>query len=318
MIRYVAFRLLLALPVLFLVSVGTFLLVYLVPGNPVDHIVGPFTTHAEYLQIQRQLGLDQPVLTRYWEWLTKALQGNLGVNLVPPVESVSTRIAQALPVNIELATIALVLGLIVSIPLAVLSAYRENSLFDRLVGVGTIGAISVPTFLLALVLVLLVAIDWHLFPIGQWERPTSSGWIENLRYALLPSITLAVGEAAIFTRLLRSELLETLREDYILAARAKGMSPMHILLREALRISSFSLVTLSGLSIGRLIGGSIIAEQVFSLPGIGSIIVNAAQQSDYPLVQGGVLVIAVVYVVANLLVDIVHGAIDPRVRRRHG
>jgi peptide/nickel transport system permease protein len=317
MIRYITFRLMFAIPVLFLVSVGTFLLVYLVPGNPVDHIIGPNSTHAQYLQIQRQLGLDRPVLVRYWEWLSKVLQGNLGINLVPPVESVRTRIIQALPVNIELTIIALVLGLVVSIPLAVFSAYKENSVFDRLIGVGTIAAISIPTFLLALVLVLLVAIDWHLFPIGQWVRP-SGGWLTNLRYALLPSIVLAIDEAAIFTRLLRSELLETLNEDYILAARAKGMSSLHILFREALRPSSFSLVTLSGLSIGRLIGGSIIAEQVFSLPGIGSIIVNAAQQSDYPLVQGGVLVVAVVYVTSSLIVDVVHGVIDPRVRRRHG
>jgi peptide/nickel transport system permease protein len=162
MVRFVAFRLVLAIPVLFLVSMGTFLLVYLVPGNPVDHIIGSFSTHAGYLQIQRQLGLDQPIVTRYWRWLGKALEGNLGVNLVPPVEPVSTRIAEALPVNIELAAIALGLGLIVSVPLALLSAYKENSFFDRLVSLGTIGAISVPTFLLALVLLLVVAIDWHL------------------------------------------------------------------------------------------------------------------------------------------------------------
>jgi peptide/nickel transport system permease protein len=207
------------------------------------------------------------------------------------------------------------LALAIAIPLGVWSAYRVGGRFDKVTAAASFGVISVPTFLAAVLLVLLFAINWRLFPLGQWARPTDQGWLTNLHYAFLPALALALPEAAVFTRVLRSDMISTLQEDYILAAKARGMPMRHILAREALRPSSFSLITVGGLSVGRLIGGTIIVEQVFSLPGVGSLIVNGANTNDYKLVQGGVLMIAVIYVGVNLVVDLLYGFLDPRTRR---
>ena len=317
MSRTILTKLLLIIPVLFLVSLGTFLMVDLVPGDIGVQVLGGNASAADYARVRHQLGFNKPILERYGSWLNQVLHGNLGRNLVPPIENVSTRLARAFPINLELAILALIMAFAISLPLAMWSAYRVGGRFDRFVSAATFGTISVPSFLAGLLLVLIFAVNWHLFPLGQWARPTARGWATNLRYAFLPALTLALAEAAVYTRLLRSDMSATLQEDYILAARAKGMPTWHILAREALRPSSFSLITLAGLSIGRLIGGTIIVEQIFSLPGVGSVVINAAQKNDYTLVQGGVLVIAVIYIIVNLIVDVTYGYLDPRIRRAH-
>jgi len=313
--RTIITKLLLVIPVLLLVSLGTFFMVDLVPGDIGVQVLGGNATAEDYARVKAQLGFNKPVLTRYWSWLDKVLHGNLGQNLVPPIENVSTRLARAFPINLELAVLALVMAFVISLPLAMWSAYRIGGRFDRFISAATFGTISVPSFLAGLLLVLIFAVNWHIFPLGQWARPTARGWITNLHYAFLPALTLALAEASVYIRLLRSDMAATLQEDYILAARAKGMPTWHILLREALRPSSFSLITLAGLSVGRLIGGTIIVEQIFSLPGVGSVVINAAQKNDYTLVQGGVLIIAVIYILVNLVVDILYGYLDPRIRR---
>jgi peptide/nickel transport system permease protein len=313
--RTILIKVLLIIPVLFLVSLGTFFMVDLVPGDIGVQVLGGNATAADYARVKDQLGFNKPVIDRYGSWLNKVIHGNLGKNLVPPVENVSTRLARAFPINFELAILALAMAFIIALPLAMWSAYRVGGRFDRFVSAATFGTISVPSFLAGLLLVLVFAVNWHFFPLGQWARPTARGWGTNLRYAFLPALTLALAEAAVYTRLLRSDMSATLQEDYILAARAKGMPTWHILAREALRPSSFSLITLAGLSVGRLIGGTIIVEQIFSLPGVGSVVINAAQKNDYTLVQGGVLIIAVIYIAVNLLVDILYGYLDPRIRR---
>jgi peptide/nickel transport system permease protein len=228
---------------------------------------------------------------------------------------VSSMLLRALPVNLELAILALLMAFAIAIPAAMWSAYRPGGRFDRVVSAGTFGVISVPSFLAGLLLILLFAVNWEIFPLGQWARPTEEGWITNLHHAFLPALTLALAEAAVFTRLLRSDMMSTLQEDYILAARAKGMPTGHILVREALRPSSFSLITLAGISVGRLIGGTIIVEQVFTLPGLGSVVITAAQKHDYTVVQGAVLLIALIYVLVNLFVDVFYSYLDPRIRR---
>ena len=209
----------------------------------------------------------------------------------------------------------MVIALLIAIPAGTWSAYRAGSRFDRVVTGISFAAISVPTFLAAVLLVLVFGISWRVFPVSQWARPTEEGWLTNLHHALLPALALALPEAAVFTRLLRNDMMGTLREDYVLAARAKGMPARHVLFRQALRPSSFSLITVCGITVGRLIGGTIIVEQVFGLPGIGRVIVTAAKNNDFTLVQGGVLLVAVIYVAINLVVDILYGALDPRVRR---
>jgi peptide/nickel transport system permease protein len=314
-IRLVASRLLRLIPVLFIVSLATFLMVNLIPGEPAIAILGPNASRADYLRVNHELGLDRPVVERYFDWLGGAVRGDLGVNLLPPTEHVSARLARALPVNIELALLAMALSLAIAIPLGMWSAYRAGSRFDRIVTGVSFAAISVPTFLAAVLMVLVFAINWGLFPVSQWARPTEEGWLTNLHHAFLPALALALPEAAVFTRLLRNDMMATLQEDFVLAARAKGMSTWHVLTRQALRPSSFSLVTLCGISMGRLIGGTIIIEQVFALPGLGRVIVTAAKNNDFTLVQGGVLLVAVIYVTINLVVDILYGVLDPRVRR---
>lgn len=317
MIRLFVTKLLLVIPVLFLVSVGTFAMVDLVPGNIGIQVAGPNASPEEYDRISHELGFDKPIIVRYGHWLSNAVRGDLGKNLVPPVEDVTSRLSRAFPVNIELAIFALIIAFAIALPVAMWSAYRPGGRFDRIASVLTFGTISVPSFLAAVLLILIFAVNWRLFPLGQWARPSEKGWISNLSHAFLPALTLAMYEGATYIRLLRSDMMTTLREDFILAAKAKGMSTWHILAREALRPSSFSLITLAGLSVGRLIGGTIIVEQIFALPGVGSVVINAAQKNDYPLVQGGVLVIAVVYIVVNLAVDVLYGYLDPRVRRAH-
>lgn len=313
--RALAIKAVLLLPVLFIVSLGTFLMVDLVPGDPAFEVLGPNATPTDLQRVREELGVDKPIVERYGDWLSRTVKGDLGRNIVPPVQDVSTILSRAFPVNLQLAVMALFLALIIAIPLGMVSAYRSGSRLDRVVSACTFGMISVPSFLAAILLVLMFAVNWQIFPIGQWARPTDRGWFENLRYAFLPALTLGLHEASVFTRLLRSDMIGTLQENFILAARAKGVPPWRMLRKHALRPSSFSLITLAGISFGRLVGGTVIVEQIFSLPGVGTSVIAAAQKHDYPIIQGGVLVIALLYVLSNLLVDTLYAYLDPRIRR---
>lgn len=316
--RSLALKTVLLLPVLFIVSLGTFFMVDLVPGDPAFEVLGPNATSTDLQRVREELGLNKPVIERYVDWLSQTVRGDLGNNVVPPVQKVTTVLGSAFPVNLELAALALLLALVIAIPLGMVSAYRAGSRFDRLVSAFTFGTISVPSFLAGILLLLVFAVNWHVFPIGQWARPSERGWVENLRYAFLPALTLGLHEASVFTRLLRSDIIGTLQENYILAARAKGVPPWRMLRKHALRPSSFSLITLAGISFGRLVGGTVIVEQIFALPGVGSRVIDAARKHDYPIIQGGVLVIAVIYVLSNLFVDALYTYLDPRIRRGRG
>ncbi|MEO8693784.1 MAG: ABC transporter permease [Acidimicrobiales bacterium] len=308
-------RLLLIVPVLFLVSLGTFQLITLVPGNPEVEILGSNASAEDYVRVRSELGLDKPWAERYFSWLGDAVRGDLGKNVLPPVESVKAKLMRAFPVSLELAGLAIGLALLISIPSAMVAAYRPGGAFDRTISSTAFAFISVPSFLLGILLKLAFALNWQLLPDSLWVRITEGGLIENLKHAVLPVLSIALVEVAVFTRLLRNDLMATLQDDFILAARAKGMTPRHIMTREALRPSSFSLITLAGVSLGRLIGGTVIVEQLFGLPGVGAVVVAAAGKKDYPLVQGGVLIIACAYVLINVLIDISYALLDPRIRR---
>lgn len=317
MLKMIGMRLLLLLPVLLLVSLGTFLLVELVPGDPAIQVLGPNSTPADYERVRHEMGLDEPVFERYGSWVADAvLHRDLGQSLVPPVEPVSDRLLRALPINLELAFLALAMALVVAVPVGVVSAWRQGGRFDRLATTGLFGIVSVPSFLAGILLILLFAVQWEIFPLSQWARPSEEGWAANLHHAFLPAATLALTEIAVFSRMLRNDMITTLQEDYILAARAKGLPVGKVLLRHALRPSSFSLLTLIGVSLGRLIGGTVIVEALFSLPGIGRVIVEGALTSDYTMVQGGVLIVALAYVLVNLAVDLLLMVLDPRLRNR--
>ncbi|MFJ4273600.1 ABC transporter permease [Streptomyces coelicoflavus] len=316
-LRRSALRLLELLGVLFIASIGVFSLVVLMPGDPAVDILGAGRAPSEYAALRTELGLDQPLVTRYLDWLGGALTGDLGRSVVPPQSDVTDRVLSALPVSFEIAALGLVIALLIAVPLAMWSAYREGSAADRIIGAGTFGVLSVPSFLAGLLLILVLVNSAGWFPRSEWVRIGDGDLLGNLHHAFLPALTVALAELAMFTRVLRGDLIVTLREDYILAARAKGMNPLRVLFTDALRPSSFSLVTLLGLSLGRLIGSTVVVEYLFSLPGMGTLIVNAAGQGDYPMVQGAVLTIAVIYVVINAGIDLSYGYLDPRTRRVH-
>lgn len=300
--------------VLLLVSLGVFLLLSLVPGDPAVAVLGEGRTPAEYDALREQLGLNDPLLARYGDWLGGVLRGDLGTSLVPPQSAVADRIASALPVSLELAALGLVMALALALPLAMWSAYHQGGRADRAISAVTFGLLSMPSFLIGLVLIAVLVNSLGILPRNEWVRP-GDGLAANLSHAFLPALTIALMEAAMFTRILRNDLVTTLHEDFILAARARGMSPLRIMVSDALRPSSFSLVTVLGLSIGRLVGSTVIVEYLFALPGMGKLVIDAANQGNYPVVQGAVLVIAVIYVASNTLIDRTYGLLDPRTRR---
>jgi peptide/nickel transport system permease protein len=302
--------------VLMIVSFGVFMLLSLVPGDPAVAVLGEGRTPAEYAEMREKMGLDQPLLGRYLDWLGGVLTGDFGRSLVPPESDVLERILRALPVSLELAVLGLGMALVVAVPLAMWSAYREGGRVDRLISAGMFAVLSVPSFLIGLVLIAVLVNGLGLFPRAEWVR-LSDSVVGNLQHAFLPALTIALMEMAMFTRILRNDLVTTLHEDYILAARAKGMPPLRIMVSDALRPSSFSLVTILGLSIGRLVGSTLIVEYLFALPGMGKLVIDAANQGDFPMVQGAVLLIAVVYVATNTLIDTSYGWLDPRSRRAH-
>lgn len=322
MLRTIGIKILLVVPVLLIVSFGTFMLVDLVPGDPAQQVLGPNSTAEEYQSVRNELGLDTPVAERYWDWATDAfLHADLGKNLVNPRVDVTDTLRRAFPINLELAFLAISLSLLIAVPLAMASAYFAGRRLDRALSVSAFGMISFPPFLSGLVLILLFALTVQWFPDSQWTRLTNNGsWtdlnlVKNLKGAVLPVVTISINEIAVFLRLLRGDMIGTLQEDFVLAAKAKGMPMRHVMFREALRPSSFSLITLAGVSVGRVIGGTVIVEQIFSIPGVGLQVVQAATKSDYPIVQGGVLVLAIFYMAINMLIDLSYGFLDPRIRR---
>ncbi|HEY8524376.1 MAG TPA: ABC transporter permease [Acidimicrobiales bacterium] len=301
--------------VVLLASVLTFLLASLLPGDPAVAILGPDRAPEDYARVRAELGVDDPLPTRYLDWLGHAVRGDLGSSLIPPHTPVWERLSAALPVSLELAVLAIGVSVVLAVPLAMWCAHRPGGRADRWVSAGAFAALSLPQFLIGLLLILVLVKGLGWFPRSEWSRITDEGLGENLRHAALPVLTVALGEIAVFTRLLRADLVRTLGTDFVRAARARGLSPTRVLVRHALRPSSFSFVTLAGVNLGRLIGSTVIVERVFGLPGVGSLLVSGATQGDVRVVQGVVLVVAVLYVVLNGAIDVLYGWLDPRIRR---
>lgn len=311
--HYLATRIIQLLAIVFLISVLTFLLVHLLPGDPTLAILGPNDNAAARHELLRQLGLNRSLPLQYWTWIKNVVQGNLGASFLTH-QTVANAITVAVPIDLELIVVSQLMAFLVAIPLALVAATRPNRLFDRLATTSTFGMLSIPTFVVAVVLVLVFAVQIHAFPATGFTR-LSQGFGQNLRSVVLPSIALALGSVAIYFRLLRSDLVATLQEDFVTMARSKGLSPTYVLLRHALRPSSFSLLAGAGISIGSLFTGAFVVEVLFQLPGIGYQLVTAINSRDYLMVQGMALVAAVAYVVINFVLDFLLTALDPRVRR---
>jgi peptide/nickel transport system permease protein len=312
--RFVLHRLAATVPVLFLVTAGVFALLHLTPGDPVDAMMAESVDATVRAELRRELGLDRPIHVQYLAWMGRLLQGDLGRsirNREPVVENVGRRIRPSL----QLALLAMGTSLLVALPVGILSAARRNTAVD---GVGTTFAlfgICMPNFLIALLLIFVFGVTLRWLPISGYTDPLEEP-LNGLRSLVLPAVTLGLALAAVITRTLRSSLLEALAEDYIRTARAKGLSERAVLRRHALKNSLIPVVTVLGLQLGTLIGGAVITEYVFALPGVGRLVVDAVFARDYPLVQGVVLLIAVGFILSNLMVDLVYGWLDPRIRHR--
>jgi peptide/nickel transport system permease protein len=311
--RYLLTRFGLLVVILFLISVLTFLLVHILPGNPADAILGGLQTKANVAALDRQLGLNHPLLQQYWIWLKNVLHGNLGESFLNH-ENVTTIIANAFPVDIELIVISQIISFAIAIPLALVASRRPNRLFDKIASVSTFGMLAMPAFVIGPVLVLIFAVKWHFFPATGAPNFTAAPWT-NIHDMILPSIALALGSIAVYFRLLRSDLISTLQEDFITMAKSKGLSTSYIMVRHALRPSSFSMLASAGLNIGTLITGAFVVEYLFGLNGIGAQLVDAINSRDYLEVQGMALVVALVYVLVNFIVNFLYTVLDPRVTR---
>jgi peptide/nickel transport system permease protein len=315
MLGFVARRLLYLVPVLVAVSLLTFLIASLLPGDLAYVILGDQATPDKVAALRHDMGLDQPIWWRYLGWLGHVLEGNFGRSFRTG-QTVLQAVAERLPVSFELMFLAELAALAIGIPLAIACAVRSGSAFDRFMTGSAFGMLSVPAFLSAILLIYLFAVELHWLPATGYV-PFSEDPLGNLRCFVLPALTLALGEWPVLMRVLRSDMISTLQEDYIAMARAKGLKPSRILLVHALKPSSLTLVTVTGINIGRLMGGTVIVESVFALPGIGRLLLGAIYTRDLIILQGVVLCVAAGYVLMNFIVDMLYAVLDPRIRHGH-
>jgi peptide/nickel transport system permease protein len=312
-LRFILRRLLAAIPVLWGVTFLSFLVMNALPGDAAQELLGAQATPAEIHQLSIKLGLYKPFLTRYGDWLHGLVTGHLGHSLSSG-QSVTSILGSDLPITFELILYAFVLSLVVAVPCAIASARRPGGLFDRISMVLSMSGLSIAPYVLALLLVYVFAVKLNVLPAIGWTPP-DQGIGQNIRSLTLPALSIALPLMCFYTRLLRADLIEQLQgEDYVVTARAKGAGPWAVLLRHALRNSVFGLITVVGLNLGTLLGVTVIIEDIFGLPGIGHELLSAISNRDVPVVEGAVLVFAVVVVLANLLADMLYSALDPRVR----
>jgi peptide/nickel transport system permease protein len=306
--------------VLLLVTMFTALLLNMVPGD-VTATLAPVATPQQKAQLRHELNLDRPIYERYGDWVNGLVHGDLGcyygtsgyTSASECPDKVADRVKDALPVSLTLMFYAQVLSLAIAIPLGVATAYRAGSLFDKSVNTVAFGLLAIPNFVLALVLAYYVGVKLN------WVEPTGyvdfgQSPVDHFKQAALPTITLAVGQIAVYMRLLRSDMIATLQEDFVTMARAKGLTSARILWRHALRPSSLTLLTVAGLNVGTLIGGAVVIENIFGIHGIGFLVSDAIVRRQYVALQSYVAVLALGYVAVNFLVDILYAVLDPRIR----
>jgi peptide/nickel transport system permease protein len=306
-------RLILLVPVLLIVSLLISSLIYFSPGDPVRVMLGLRANEEAVAKIRAQLGLDQPFYIRYVNWLKNTVQGNLGRSLQRN-EPVLDMILERLPATLELTLFAVVVAVLLAIPAGVISATRANTWIDNLISLGSLFWISMPGFWVAMIAVLLLSLHLGLLPISG--RGGAVWTVEGMRYLLLPGLILGIRQVAIISRLVRAGMLETLGEDYIQTARSKGLAESIVVYKHALRNAMIPTVTIFGLQIPEMLSLSVIIETVFAWPGMGRMLVDAVLKRDYTLVQGTVLLYALIVVIINLVVDLLYAYIDPRIRRQ--
>jgi peptide/nickel transport system permease protein len=311
-LRFIAQRLLQTIPVLLVVSVTVFSLIHLIPGDPVQVMVGESQDPEVVAAIRHDLGLDRPLYIQYITWLGNALRGDLGTSIRThqPVAEIVVERAQP---TMQLTVVALLIALSIAVPVGILAATRRNSGIDMSATTGALLGVSMPNFLIGLLLIFIFAIKLRWLPtsgyVSVFEEP-----VRGLKSLILPALTIGMAMAAVTTRMIRSSLLESLDQDYVRTARAKGLVEWRVVIGHALRNAMIPVVTVVGLQIGNLIAGAVITEYIFAIPGVGRLIVDSIFARDYPVLQGVVLFTAIGFILANLLADLTYAALDPRIR----
>ena len=305
------------LATLFAVTFLSFMLTSLLPGDPAVAVLGQDGIQNEELleQVREDLGLNRPIPTRYLEWLGNALTLDLGESYINKGQDVwGDVIVTRFPVTAQLAIMSIVLALILALPIGIVGAYREGKWQDTATSAAVQVSLSVPNFITGIFLIYFFSVQLGWLPASNWNR-FSKGVVDNFKTSILPATALASTQMAIFSRLIRADMIATLKENYILSARAKGLSDRYILVRHALRPSSMSMMTIVGINFGALLGGTVVIETLFAIPGLGFRLINAINQRDILVIQGITVFVAVVYVVINTVVDLLYAVIDPRIRR---
>jgi peptide/nickel transport system permease protein len=301
--------------VLLLVTILAFGLIELLPGDAAEALLGERATPADLAALRAELRLDDPAPVRYLRWLGAAATGDLGLSYRTG-EPVLAIVAQRLPVSVELVLAAQLLALALAVPAAALSALRPGGWFDRLAGTVALAAMSMPAYVYALLLIFIFALELRWLPAAGYA-PWDAGLVEHVRGLALPALTLALVEAPVYLRVLRRDLVDVLSGDFVRAARARGLPEHRVLLVHALKPACFTLLTVLGLSTGHLIGGAVIVENAFALPGMGRALADAVYARDLTVIQGAVLVIATAYVLINVVVELGYRGLDPRLRPAH-
>jgi peptide/nickel transport system permease protein len=309
---YILRRLLQLIPVVVLSSVLVFLLLHLVPGDPAETVAGPDATPDVVAAVRHKMGLDQPLPVQYGRWLGNIARGDLGTSYISHLPVIDL-VGYAFPATLQLTLAALVLALVVSLPLGVLASLRQASKLDLVVQGYTALGLGVPNFWLGILLILFFALLLGLLPPGGRIDPMQNPAM-GLKTLILPAVTLGIQISAVFTRFVRTAMLEVLHEDYVRTARAKGLPERVVVVRHALRSALVPVVTVVGLQFGRLLGGAVVVESVFAWPGVGRLIIQAVEQRDYTVVQAGLLGLVAVFLLINLITDIMYAFLDPRIR----
>jgi peptide/nickel transport system permease protein len=309
---YVLRRFVLLVPVLLIVGVVVFTLVHLTPGDPAAVMLGSEATTAQVNQLREQLGLDKPIYVQFIHWFGGALHLDFGNSIFLDMPVTTVLLQRAQPTGL-LTLYALIVSLIIGVPSGVIAAMRRNSLLDRGLMALSVSGAALPSFYLGILLILLFAVMLHWLPSGGYVSITVDP-IAHFKRMILPAFSLGFAQAALLARLIRSSMLDVLREDYIRTAYAKGLAQRRVIAVHALRNGLIPAITVVGSSLGALLGGAVVTETVFTLPGMGQLVVQSVLRRDFPVIQGAVMVIAAIYVLANLLVDVLYIYIDPRVR----
>ena len=312
MFFFIIKRIAATIPVMAVVALFVFLMLRLSPGDPAAVIAGDYASPEDIAKIRTQLGLDQPIIVQFSTWVWSLMQGNLGISIFSNLP-VTKLIAQRLEPTLMLSLTTLIFAVVVAVPMGVIAAWKAGTWVDRLIMVFAVFGFSVPVFVLGYMMIFSFSMELGILPVQGYKSPCDDFW-QFVRHITLPTITLSVIYIALIARITRASMLEVLEEDYIRTARAKGQTESRVLIAHALKNASIPIVTIIGIGIALLIGGVVVTESVYNIPGLGRLVVDAILKRDYPIIQGLILMFSFVYIIINLVIDILYTILDPRIR----